>query len=201
MKRVATWFAFALAFALTLWAAPLLRAQSPLPKACRPETLTGADTAYRYAVCRSLDVLPVGMRVRLACVDSLMVHGGWAKPLVAETYRSAYRQQYLYQQGRTRPGARVTNVRDARTGFHYWGWAVDLIHPTRYWDHPRYFVWLARHAESCGLVAGGHWQRFQDWPHVQWATIESMSQAPAWAQRLMAEGKRDSLWLLAGATR
>lgn len=198
MRRLGWGLVIALALAVAMQP---VTAQSPLPKACRPHELTGADTVYRYAPCRSLDVLPIGMRVQLTCLDNRMVGGGWAKPLVAETIRSEWRQDYLHQQGRTRPGLVVTNVRDAKTGFHYWGWAVDLIHPTRYWDHPRYFVWLARHAESCGLVAGGHWKKFKDWPHVQFAAIESMSRAPAWAKRLMAEGKRDSLWLLAGAMR
>lgn len=201
MKRVVVWLAFALFVVLVLWAAPVLRAQPPLPKPCWPVSqLHGRDTAFAYLPCNSLDVLPVGMRVQVECTLQKLRDGGW-DPLVFETYRSDERQRFLYSYGRTRPGHIVTNVPIAATGFHHWGWAVDIIHRTRKWDHPRFFQWVARHAESCGLVAGGHWARLKDWPHVQWATIESMSKAPAWAKRLMAENKRDSLWLLAGATR
>lgn len=173
-----------------------------LPKACWPDhLLTGADTVWRFAVCRSLDVLPIGMRVQLRCLDDRMVGGGWARPLPAETVRSLGRQGYLWEQGRGRPGPIVTNVRDARLGFHHWGLAVDLIHPTRYWDHPRWFHWLAIHAEACGLVAGAFWKSFPDRPHIQFAAIESMSRAPPHIRRLLANGDRESLWLVLGASR
>lgn len=170
-----------------------------LPKGCWPEhLLEGRDTAWAFTPCNALEVLPIGMRVQVECTLDRLRKGGW-DPLVFETYRSDRRQQFLYSYGRTRPGKRVTNVATARTGFHHWGWAVDIIHRTRHWNHPRFFHWVGQHAEACGLVAGAFWKSFPDFPHVQFAAIESMSRAPTWAKRLMAENKRDSLWLIAGA--
>jgi hypothetical protein len=138
------------------------------------------------------------MRVQVDCTLDKLQAGGW-DPLVFETVRGPPRQDWLYRRGRDGAGFIVTNVQDARLGFHYWGWAVDIIHRTKKWDHPRFFLWLARHAESCGLVAGGFWKRLRDWPHIQFAAIESMSRAPAIARRFMIEDKRDSLWAWAGA--
>lgn len=170
-----------------------------LPKGCWPEhLLTGRDSVWAFTPCNALEVLPIGMRVQVECTLDRLRRGGW-DPLVFETYRSDRRQQFLYSYGRTRPGKRVTNVATARTGFHHWGWAVDIIHRTRHWNHPRFFHWVGQHAEACGLVAGAFWKSFPDFPHVQFAAIESMSRAPTWAKRLMAENKRDSLWLIAGA--
>lgn len=171
-----------------------------LPKPCWPEhSLTGRDTLWHYVPCRSLDVYPPGMRIQVECVLDRVRKGGWGEPLIAETWRSPPLQWYHWEKGRTRPGQIVTNVSDARTGFHYWGLAIDIVHGKRGWAYPRFFEWLARYYEACGLVAGGYWKKLKDWPHGQFAAWESMSRAPVWARRLMAEGKRDSLWKMAGA--
>lgn len=173
-----------------------------LPKACWPEhLLVGRDTAFAAIPCNSLDVLPVGMRRQVDCTLDKMRAGGWSVR-VFETYRSDRRQRYLYSYGRTRPGAKVTNVATAQTGFHYWTLAVDVIDAKKLWNaNPRFWHWLGQHAESCGLVAGAFWRRFPDRPHIQYAAWESASQRPAWVKRLQAEGKRDSLLLRLGATR
>ncbi len=172
-----------------------------LPKPCWPEhLLVGRDTAYAAFPCSSLDVLPVGMRAQVECTLDRLRAGGW-DPKVYETWRSSRRVAYLYSFGRTRPGPRVTNASNPLVAPHYWGFGVDIVHAKRLWTHPRFFVWLPQHYEACGLVAGAYWKSFPDAPHGQFAAIESFSRAPAWAKRLMAEGKRDSLLLRLGATR
>ncbi|MDR7270646.1 hypothetical protein J2X20_003304 [Pelomonas saccharophila] len=45
---------------------------------------------------------------------------------VFEAYRSPERQNWLYEQGRTRPGGKVTNAR-AWESFHQYGLAVDFV--------------------------------------------------------------------------
>jgi hypothetical protein len=172
-----------------------------LPKACWPEyLLVGRDTAFAAIPCNSLDVFPPGVRSQVDCVLQRLERGGWPYR-VYETYRSDRRQRWLYAQGRTRPGPRVTNVATAQTGNHYWSLGIDVIHRTKLWDHPRFFYWLGQHYEACGMVAGAFWKRFPDAPHGQFAAWESAAQRPAWAKRLQAEGKRDSLWLRLGVTR
>ncbi|MBB4064488.1 M15 family metallopeptidase [Gellertiella hungarica] len=60
--------------------------------------------------------------------------------------------------------------------WHQWGEAVDcvwIVDGVAEWSLARivnrdngYHAW-ARAAEAAGLVAGGLWPRFSDWPHVQ----------------------------------
>jgi hypothetical protein len=213
-RKIATWLLVVGALALGL--APVLaraNGQAPavvtvggnpftaLPKPCWPEALLiGRDTAYAAFPCASLEVLPLGMRRQVECTLDRLRTGGW-DPLVYETYRSARRVAHLYSFGRTRPGPRVTNASNPLVAPHYWTLSVDIIDRKKLWNNPRFFYWLGQHYEACGLVAGAFWKSFPDAPHGQFAAIESMSRAPAWAKRLMAEGKRDSLLLRLGATR
>lgn len=78
----------------------------------------------------------------------------------------------LYSQGRTEPGQIVTqidgvnkksnhNVKPAR--------ALDFCvikNGKVSWDSKDYEP-VCVIAESCGLVAGGHWPNFKDWPHLE----------------------------------
>ena len=87
-------------------------------------------------------------------------------------YRSPEEQQALYAQGRTKPGQIVTqidgvtkksnhNLKPAR--------ALDfcvVIGGKVSWDIDEYEP-VAVLAESRGLIAGGHWPHFKDWPHLE----------------------------------
>jgi hypothetical protein len=194
-----------LALGAVLALAPLTLPAQPsttLPKPCWPEeALRGRDTAYASFPCNSLEVLPVGVRRQVDCTLAKMQAGGWSAT-VFETYRSDRRQRYLYSYGRTRPGAKVTNVATAQTGFHYWTLGADVIDAKKHWKaSPKFWYWLGQHAESCGLVAGAFWKSFPDQPHIQFAAWESAARRPDWVKRLQSEGKRDSLLLRLGATR
>ncbi len=169
-----------------------------LPKACWPaEQLHGRDTVFAYLPCNSLNVLPPGMRVAVECTLDKLRAGGW-DPLLFETYRSDKRQQFLYSYGRWRPGSIVTNAKDAATTVHHYRLAVDIIHRTRLWDHPKFFYWLGQHAESCGLVAGAFWKKFPDRPHVQFGAWEGAP--PKWA-RAMVRDSIGVIWVRVGAAR
>lgn len=60
--------------------------------------------------------------------------------------------------------------------WHQWGEAIDffwLVDGEAMWSttklidgHNGYKV-LADEAEKLGLTAGGHWNKFKDWPHIQ----------------------------------
>lgn len=204
-RRWLGWAVFvvaALAFALAPLAIVGAQPSILLPKPCWPEErLVGRDTAFAAMPCNRIEALPIGVRTQVECTLAKMRAGGWS-PKVYETYRSDRRQRYLYSYGRTRPGAKVTNVATAQTGFHYWTLGADIIDATRLWSAPeRFWYWLGQHAESCGLVAGAFWKSFPDRPHIQFAAWESASRRPAWVRRLQAEGKRDSLLLRLGAIR
>lgn len=156
-----------------------------LPKPCWPESmLTGKDTMWTYVPCRSMEVLHPVFRKQVECMLGRQRKGKWP-PLVQETKRSYRLQRNYWEQGRTRPGPRITKVRDVSVGFHGYGLAVDVISATKGWKDPKFFYWQAQHAEACGLVAGYFWKSFSDPPHVQYAGWGNSP--PLWARRLLAD--------------
>ena len=87
--------------------------------------------------------------------------------LVTETYRSQERQSYLYEQGRTRQGIIVTNVK--KVGYHNSGNAWDICKNVKGHEYDDYDFFL-----KCGFIAkrlniewGGSWKSFPDNPHFQ----------------------------------
>jgi peptidoglycan LD-endopeptidase CwlK len=91
---------------------------------------------------------------------------------VVQGLRTWAQQDALYQQGRTAPGAIVTNCPGGHS-WHNFGLAVDLvpedIEPGQPdWDvnHPAWQQMVAA-GESLGLVSGSEWKTFKDYPHFQ----------------------------------
>lgn len=86
---------------------------------------------------------------------------------VNEGYRSPARQEALYAQGRTAPGAIVTNAR-AGQSLHNYGVAVDFVF-TQYGYNATEAQWqtLGHVAESKGFEWGGRWSTLVDKPHCQ----------------------------------
>ena len=88
---------------------------------------------------------------------------------VAEGVRSQERQALLYAQGRTLPGAIVTNVDGVTVvGAHQTGRAMDLAfqdpHP---WDDRHPWAVYGALVEACGLVWGGRFRSLHDCPHAE----------------------------------
>ena len=83
---------------------------------------------------------------------------------IFETYRPQARQDYLYAQGRTRPGNKVTWTLNS---FHTTRRAFDVIHKDLLWNAPESF-WkaVAEVGKSIGLNSGYYWTK-QDRPHFQ----------------------------------
>lgn len=109
-------------------------------------------------------------------LDRLEAQGFKAR--IAETIRTAERQEYLYGFGRDYDDDRgiVTNSRSTYASWHGFGLAVDVVHATLGWAAPTTF-WAAleRAALAEGLTSGADWNRngdhdekFCDRPHVQW---------------------------------
>lgn len=90
---------------------------------------------------------------------------------VTQGLRTWAEQSALYAQGRTSPGAIVTNAEPGHS-WHNYGLAVDLVPMTEAgqpdWNtsHP---VWqrIVSLGESLGLESGARWRTFPDWPHLQ----------------------------------
>jgi len=108
-------------------------------------------------------------RFILACKDAGI------DVLVTSTYRDNEAQNALYAQGRTKPGAIVTNAK-AGQSWHNWRCAFDVV-PIRY-GKP---VWgttgkdgdlwrqVGEIGESCGLEWAGRWTgKLKEMAHFQY---------------------------------
>lgn len=87
---------------------------------------------------------------------------------VVSTYRDNERQAQLYAQGRTTPGAIVTNAK-AGQSWHNYRCAADIVPEfdgVISWDH-NWFETLGPIAEECGLTWGGRWH-IVDLDHFQY---------------------------------
>lgn len=93
--------------------------------------------------------------------------------LITCTYRSPKEQQRLYKQGRFgNPGPIVTQLdgvqKKSKHNF-FPSRAVDvcvLDGGKPLWDEPAYWPILPL-CKKHGLVHGGSWSKFQDWPHLE----------------------------------
>lgn len=86
--------------------------------------------------------------------------------MVFEGYRSPERQNKLYAQGRTQPGAIVTNAR-AGESFHNYGVAVDIVFKgDSPWSPKHPWELLGQVGKSLGFTWGGDW-KFKDLPHFE----------------------------------
>ncbi len=106
--------------------------------------------------------------------------------LITSTYRSAARQQQIYNQGRTTPGMIVSG---SRPGFsmHNFRCALDVV-PMRgkkaVWDNRKpenLALWMriGKHGKDAGFEWGGDWKRFVDMPHLQYTSGMKLSELRA----------------------
>ena len=95
---------------------------------------------------------------------------------ITQGLRTFAEQDALYQQGRTKPGKKVTNAQAGRS-VHNYGFAVDICliidgktaswDTAKDWDNDKVADWyecvkiLAKH----GWEWGGNWKTFKDLPH------------------------------------
>ena len=109
------------------------------------------------------------------------------------TLRSMQEQAELYAQGRTKPGAIVTNARPGYS-YHNFGLAIDVV-PTRllmmknWGDTPEYgaeadALWhqLGSIGVDIGLTWGGDFTTLTDRPHFEWSDGLSLAQLRAGAR-------------------
>lgn len=115
--------------------------------------------------CRDLDeLLPEVKKGAILFLDECKTKG--LDVLVTETYRSQERQNYLYEQGRTRPGKKVTWTRKSK---HTSRRAFDIcknVNGCEYDNSDGFFKRCADIAVSIGFTAGYYWDK-QDMPHIQ----------------------------------
>jgi peptidoglycan L-alanyl-D-glutamate endopeptidase CwlK len=90
--------------------------------------------------------------------------------LITSTYRDAASQNALFAQGRTTPGAKVTNAK-AGQSYHNWRVAFDfvpLVNGKAQWNDVALFTKCGEIAEKCGLEWAGRWVKFKELAHCQY---------------------------------
>lgn len=117
---------------------------------------------------RKLDDLhPHVAKLCQAFLDACAVEG--IDVLITSTYRDAESQDALYAQGRTAPGAKVTNAK-AGQSWHNWRCAFDfvpLVNGKAQWNDAATFTRCGEIAESVGLEWAGRWKSFKELAHCQ----------------------------------
>ena len=90
---------------------------------------------------------------------------------IGETLRTVEEQDELYAQGRTKPGAIVTNAPGkSYSSFHQWGTAFDFFRNDgkgAYYDKDGFFTKVGELGMDVGLEWGGQWKSIVDKPHFQ----------------------------------
>lgn len=90
---------------------------------------------------------------------------------VAQAYRTKAEQDAIYAQGRTKPGAIVTNARGGQSNHNY-GVAVDLFRYSNdgteaIFKNDGTFKEIVNTMKKYGMEWGGDWNGFKDTPHFQ----------------------------------
>ncbi len=109
--------------------------------------------------------------------------------IITSTLRDQEYQNYLYAQGRTRPGKIVTKVK--LIGAHGFGLAYDIAPVTSdgkkiLWNDNAKWQVIAEEGKRLGFKWGGDWKNFIDKPHFEMTEGLSYSALRA--------GNRPSWW-------
>jgi hypothetical protein len=106
-------------------------------------------------------------------------------------------QNELFAQGRTKPGAKVTNARGGQSNHNFGiAWDIGLFDEKgNYLEESRLYTEIGPIGEEIGLEWGGRWKSFRDTPHYGVKTGLTTSQLRA----LMIEGKGVPVQLFGGS--
>ncbi|WP_234537567.1 M15 family metallopeptidase [Paenibacillus pseudetheri] len=135
---------------------------------------------------------PVLIAAATALIERCYARG--VNILITQGLRTIAEQDALYAQGRTKPGAIVTNARGGYS-YHNFGLAVDfaLLLPNGSsvsWDMRRddnnnqIADWqeVVKEAKALGFEWGGDWTSFKDYPHFQMVFGLTLTQLRAGAK-------------------
>ena len=86
--------------------------------------------------------------------------------LITETYRSQERQNYRYEQGRTRPGKKVTWTKQSRHTSRR-AWDICKNAKGQEYSDSNFFKQCGEIAAELGITWGGIWKSSPDTPHFE----------------------------------
>lgn len=104
--------------------------------------------------------------------------------LITSTYRDMESQAALYAQGRSKPGARVTNAKPGES-WHNFRCAFDfvpIVAGKAQWDNTASFIRCGEIAEGLGLEWAGRWKSFREMAHCQFTGGLNLAQLRSGAQ-------------------
>lgn len=105
--------------------------------------------------------------------------------IISQTLRSKAEQDEIYAQGRTQTGKVVSNAPYPQS-LHNWGVAFDIAiigaDGKVTWD-VTWFKKVGPIGEALGLVWGGRWSKFPDYPHFElpnysWSSLNKLYGSP-----------------------
>lgn len=103
---------------------------------------------------------------------------GKAQVRITQSLRTFEEQDVLYQQGRTKPGKKITNAKAGKS-IHNYGFAVDICliingntaswDAAKDWDNDQIADWYecVKIFAIHGWEWGGNWKTFKDLPHFE----------------------------------
>ncbi|MGM9925216.1 MAG: M15 family metallopeptidase [Bacillus sp. (in: firmicutes)] len=114
--------------------------------------------------CRDIDELnPVAQEACRLFLEECEAAG--LDVFITETYRSQARQNYLYEQGRTRPGPKVTWTRNSNHKSRM-AWDIAVSPPKNLYD-ASVLKKAGAIAKRLGITWGGDWRDSPDMPHFE----------------------------------
>lgn len=117
-------------------------------------------------------------RVTDALAEAERLLTGRAQPIITFGLRTVEEQQALYEQGRTKPGQKVTNAKGGQS-YHNYGLAIDFAllidGKTVVWetgkdydgDHVSDWMEVVKVFKAAGFTWGGDWVSLKDYPHFE----------------------------------
>ncbi len=123
--------------------------------------------------CRDLSELTAAAQTACQLLFQECFKAGVVDIFITETYRSQARQNYLYEQGRTRPGQVVTWTRNSNHTSRR-AWDIAVAPPRNLYDIST-LVKVGAIAKKLGIEWGGYWPAGKyDAPHFEIPTNWSM---------------------------
>ncbi|WDU77502.1 MULTISPECIES: M15 family metallopeptidase [Lysinibacillus] len=123
--------------------------------------------------CRDLSELTAAAQTACRLLFQECFKAGIVDIFITETYRSQTRQNYLYEQGRTRPGQVITWTRNSNHTSRR-AWDIAIAPPRNLYDISTLSK-VGAIAKKLGITWGGYWPVGQyDAPHFEIPTNWSM---------------------------
>lgn len=123
--------------------------------------------------CRDLSELTSSARTACQLLFQECYKAGIDFVFITETYRSQARQNYLYEQGRTRPGQVVTWTHNSNHTSRR-AWDIAVAPPRNLYDIST-LAKVGAIAKKLGITWGGYWPASQyDAPHFEIPTTWKM---------------------------